>query len=610
MNSNNKNISVLSRLNIYFSITIFVIFLILGGILIWFSYDNYKSELKKSETNINYSISTMAKNDVIYGNYISFRKNIKNIFKNNHLDFILFTNSSNYIVASYPDENLVGVKLGELVDVHKLKYNNLVENVVKFNTDEIIGTAYYSQRFVGLGTLLRNRMGYLGVLLLFLLILVLLFNYIITAKLLNPLKSFITSLGGALKSGNELSLGNVWRNVTGSRYAKMHSELSILQSSFNSMISDINKYRYLSEKNARFAAIGQASSHLAHDMRSPISVLQEFVNDMDEKSKVSHNSEFKTAVKNSINKLDQMANELNDYSKATQIKKGDVVLNDLVKETVIPEIKFSSKHNVRVKHNVPDDLCVHIDEDKMARVIINIANNAVQAIDHEEGEININVEAGDSKAIKMTISDNGKGIAEKHLPHVFDGFYTFGKRNGTGLGLSYCKQVVGAHGGEISVISELGKGTTFEIELPDSIVEDNETRVAKTAEQTKEMQGSIKSFSDINFEEQNVLLVDDDSNMRFAYKRHIIDKGGVIVFDADKPEDVTHASEFDFNTIDIAIVDYEFKNSEKNGIDIVGFLKEKDISSIYLCTGHFADANIVESAMNAGASAVLNKSIG
>ena len=439
---------------------------------------------------------------------------------------------------------------------------------------------------------------------------------IIKNKFLNPLSTSINDLKiHLLNSSNDY--------VPFNRDSKGYSEISTIDEALRSITHYSKRIKLLEIK----AAIGQASSHLAHDMRSPISVLQEFVDDMDEKSKVSHNSEFKTAVKNSINKLDQMANELNDYSKATQIKRGDVVLNDLVMETVIPEIKFSSKHNVRVKHNVPDDLCVHIDEDKMARVIINIANNAVQAIDHEEGEININVEAGDPKVVKMTISDNGKGIAEKHLPHVFDGFYTFGKRNGTGLGLSYCKQVVDAHGGEISVISELGKGTTFEIELPDSIVDAQKSCHSRLSAGfledengnpgsmndlciAKAKQSDVRLFSDISFEDQNVLLVDDDSNMRFAYKRHIIDKGGVIVFDADKPEDVTHASEFDFNTIDIAIVDYEFKNSEKNGIDIVGFLKEKGISNIYLCTGHFADANVIKSAMNAGASAVLNKSIG
>jgi signal transduction histidine kinase len=89
--------------------------------------------------------------------------------------------------------------------------------------------------------------------------------------------------------------------------------------------------------------------------------------------------------------------------------------------------------------------------------------NAIQAIDGS-GEVNVDIVQRDGTAT-VSVRDTGKGIKPDHLPNIFRPFYTT-KGHGTGLGLSLAKRIVEDHGGKITVASEEGKGTTFEVALP------------------------------------------------------------------------------------------------------------------------------------------------
>lgn len=100
---------------------------------------------------------------------------------------------------------------------------------------------------------------------------------------------------------------------------------------------------------------------------------------------------------------------------------------------------------------------------KLMRVFINILDNAVDAI-KQEGTVSINIiMMGDQ--LQINFSDTGCGLLQEDADKIFEAFYTT-KDHGTGLGLAYCKKVLIAHGGDINVESQLGKGTTFKVLLP------------------------------------------------------------------------------------------------------------------------------------------------
>ena len=104
----------------------------------------------------------------------------------------------------------------------------------------------------------------------------------------------------------------------------------------------------------------------------------------------------------------------------------------------------------------------------MERLLDNLLENAIRHTP-EGGRIDVSVTAADSILV-LEVSDTGTGIAHEALPHIFERFYTDRTRSsssgGAGLGLAIAKRIVELHGGHIAAHSQLGRGTTFTIELP------------------------------------------------------------------------------------------------------------------------------------------------
>lgn len=144
-----------------------------------------------------------------------------------------------------------------------------------------------------------------------------------------------------------------------------------------------------------------------------------------------------------------------------------VNLSELVKNTyhelkpIYPKLQLSE---------IISSLVVEGDSDALKRVLINLINNALVVIDNESGIVRISLLNTDNFA-ELIVEDNGSGIDEEHLPHIFERFYrsdSARERNkgGSGLGLSIVDDIVKIHNGTIEVKSKIREGTTFIIRLP------------------------------------------------------------------------------------------------------------------------------------------------
>jgi signal transduction histidine kinase len=99
-------------------------------------------------------------------------------------------------------------------------------------------------------------------------------------------------------------------------------------------------------------------------------------------------------------------------------------------------------------------------------MILNLIENGVK-YSPSGGQVTLSLHKRDGRA-EVVVEDNGPGIAEEHLPHIFDRFYRGDSRNtgGSGLGLSIARWIADSHGGTIGVKSDVGKGTVFTVSLP------------------------------------------------------------------------------------------------------------------------------------------------
>jgi CheY-like chemotaxis protein len=107
---------------------------------------------------------------------------------------------------------------------------------------------------------------------------------------------------------------------------------------------------------------------------------------------------------------------------------------------------------------------------------------------------------------------------------------------------------------------------------------------------------------------RNILIADDDELMRWQLGRIVKSCGGEIAFSAESVEDVEENASLDFTSIDTAIVDYEFR-TEKTGIDLIRYLKERGVERVFLCTGYYEDERVRSEASMAGADLVIAKPI-
>lgn len=378
---------------------------------------------------------------------------------------------------------------------------------------------------------------------------------------------------------------------------------------FNVMAALVEESISREVREQRERALAKQASYIAHDMRSPLSVLKTYaelpnpdVNDPDVE-------DLRKSAERSVGKLEHMAEDLVNYAKASKLEKAQHHLSGIIYEGSIAEAKKKAEEcGVKISCAMQGGILVNVDAYKLERVITNLINNAVQSIENGNGEVSIAATTEHNGVLKITVRDNGKGIDPEALPHIFDSFFTKGKKGGSGLGLAYCKQVIEAHGGMIDVASEIGKGTTFTIKIPNCAVEHaadcHRERMGTDLEETCPRSEAISPV----ILSTNVLIADDDPDIRQQWHKIIPEHGGTIVHTAKTVKEVEEAT-LDYSKIDTAIVDYQFYGEDKTGIDLIKYLKAKGVKTVYLCTGFYDNEVIINQAHAAGVDRILPKPI-
>lgn len=247
-------------------------------------------------------------------------------------------------------------------------------------------------------------------------------------------------------------------------------EVGELCESFENMrqrMSDFAKAKMQYEDENR-----QLISNISHDLRTPITTIKGYVEGiMDGVADTPEKQErYLKMIYSKANEMDSLINELSLYTNinnnAIPYEFHRVSVKDYF-DDCMEEVYTTllSKHmTLTYKNYCDDDVKVIVDPDQLKRVINNIITNAIKYTDKDYGQVDINIYDNDAE-VKVSISDNGRGIDSESLPHIFDRMYRADSarqsRGGSGLGLAICKKIVEEHGGNIYATSQLGTGTTI-----------------------------------------------------------------------------------------------------------------------------------------------------
>lgn len=237
------------------------------------------------------------------------------------------------------------------------------------------------------------------------------------------------------------------------------------------VVKDISKMKEEQLKlinQEKLAILGQMGASIVHETRNFLTTIKgnsqliELYAD-DEKIK-----EYAKKINISTNEVNRIISDFLNLSKPRQTELDEIGFNDLVL-SMKSTIETSSQMNavkiiLDLNHDERYILC---DETQIRQVILNIYKNAVEAMEETENPV-LHISTGldeKNKEVFIRISDNGKGIDNETIKKIGTPFFTT-KKTGTGLGLNVCCQIVREHKGKLKVESELGKGTTFTINIP------------------------------------------------------------------------------------------------------------------------------------------------
>ena len=249
------------------------------------------------------------------------------------------------------------------------------------------------------------------------------------------------------------------------------------------IIQDITNRKNMQErllKSERLAGIGELSTMVAHDLRNPLQGIKNatyYLKTSLSKKKMSKNeSDMLGIINKNIKYSDKIINDLLDYSKDLTLETIPINSKLLVEESLsligIPK-------NIQIINEIPNELSIEADKDKMKRILANFFRNAIEAMPHG-GKLEIKSQKSEENT-QLIIKDTGVGIPKEYLEKLFAPFSTT-KAKGMGLGLAICNRLVELHGGTISVESEFGKGTTFIVTLPSKPILDKDKMVFVASE--------------------------------------------------------------------------------------------------------------------------------
>ncbi len=244
-------------------------------------------------------------------------------------------------------------------------------------------------------------------------------------------------------------------------------KLISLKKNLESIVEDRTKE--LKEKTSRIELVGRMTSMIVHDLKNPISSIigfAELADDTDIGRETR--SEYLKTIEIEAYRLSDMSHDILDFVKGEfKIKKEMILIRNFIDEIlkfIQPDLK---QYNILVNIDCKYNGIAYLDSERMRRVFLNIFSNSVDALismDKENPTFSI-ATYEDNNILTLKLSDNGPGIPEQIKDKLFQPFATYGKYNGTGLGMAQVKGIIEAHNGNVSYTSNTD-GTSFYLKIP------------------------------------------------------------------------------------------------------------------------------------------------
>ncbi len=226
----------------------------------------------------------------------------------------------------------------------------------------------------------------------------------------------------------------------------------------------------------RMIALGQIAAGIAHEVNNPLTTISGWLQIL--LSEAGENDKRKAPLQLMSDEVGRIANiihHLLTFGRRTPVEPQPVRVNHLLAD-VLALVEYQMRNeNIQVVTNFRSNLpLVKGDPNQLKQVFLNIIVNARQAMP-SGGTLEITTAAGEDGSVEITLGDTGCGMTPEVAQKIFDPFYTTKGKNGSGIGLFLCRNIVKDHGGSLTVSSRPGEGSTFIIRLPGAPVQETDS---------------------------------------------------------------------------------------------------------------------------------------
>jgi PAS domain S-box-containing protein len=229
-------------------------------------------------------------------------------------------------------------------------------------------------------------------------------------------------------------------------------------------LESINTQLQVSE---RLAALGRITAGVAHEVKNPLNSMRLWLENLKESLPAEQDGASQQAVQvldKEIDRLDAVVKRFLDFTRPMDIRLEATQLANLLKEVLEIAKPQLQKSNIQLAQLLPIDVPeVYVDRALLKQAVLNLVLNAAEAMPGG-GQMRL-VLSRRGEMAEITVGDTGKGIALEHRQKIFQLFFTT-RPGGSGIGLASAFRIVQLHNGSIDFTSEVGRGTTFRIELP------------------------------------------------------------------------------------------------------------------------------------------------
>jgi signal transduction histidine kinase len=233
------------------------------------------------------------------------------------------------------------------------------------------------------------------------------------------------------------------------------------------------KMEEMTRRAERFQALLEMSASMAHEIRNPLASIRGAAQELQTSRLPGEDDrQLLNVVIRESDRLDEIISEFLDYASDRPMEMGLCDVAEVLHETVLL-LEARGNRNVEFRKEIPRSMLIRGAPDKLKQVFLNLGINALDACTQNMKIGHLLVRCTPSggpqpdrrEGVLVEVSDDGCGIARENMGRLFEPFFTT-KPKGVGMGLAIARKIVQAHGGEITMESQEGKGSTVKVWLP------------------------------------------------------------------------------------------------------------------------------------------------